>query len=132
MAETKAVINDSSSVQGSLESLCRCPNPEGLARTSNVLRDSSPWMVDARGNIGTHRFILVPATGSYIQQGVCECTVLSCTGGACSSGYKQGERGREAPKSLLEEEWLKRVPMSGLGERMCSASRLSVVFYRMS
>ena len=34
---------------------------------------------------------------------MCECTVLSCTGGACSRGYKRGEREREAPKSLLEE-----------------------------
>ena len=24
--------------------------------------------------------------------------------GACSRGYKRGERGREAPRSLLEEE----------------------------
>ena len=35
---------------------------------------------------------------------VCEGTVLSCTRSACSRGYKRGERGREAPKSLLEEE----------------------------
>ena len=37
-------------------------------------------------------------------KGVCESTVLSCTWSACSRGYKQGERGREAPRSLLEEE----------------------------
>ena len=60
-------------------------------------------MVDARGNTGMHGFILVPAAGPYVQQRLCECTVLSCTGGACSRGYKRGERGREAPKSLLEE-----------------------------
>ena len=35
---------------------------------------------------------------------VCEGTVLSCTRSASSRGYKRGERGREAPKSLLEEE----------------------------
>ena len=35
---------------------------------------------------------------------MCESTVLSYTGGAWSRGYKQGERGREAPKSLLEGE----------------------------
>ena len=35
---------------------------------------------------------------------VCEGTVLSCTRSACSRGYKRGERRREAPKSLLEEE----------------------------
>jgi len=61
-------------------------------------------MVDARGNTVTHGFILVPAVGPYIQQMVCESTVLSCTGGACSRGYKRGERGRETPRSLLEEE----------------------------
>ena len=37
-------------------------------------------------------------------KGVCEVTVLSCTRSACSRGYKRGERGREAPKSLLEVE----------------------------
>ena len=53
----------------------------------------------------THGFILVPAAGPYVQQkGVCEGTVLSCTRRACSRGYKRGERGREAPKSLLEVE----------------------------
>ena len=34
---------------------------------------------------------------------VCECTVLSCTGGDCSRGYKRGERGREAHRSLLDK-----------------------------
>ena len=42
--------------------------------------------------------------GRTSSKGVCESTVLSCTGGACSRGYKRGERGREAPRSLLEEE----------------------------
>ena len=37
-------------------------------------------------------------------KGVCEGTVLSCTRSACSRGYKRGERGREAPKSLLGEK----------------------------
>ena len=36
-------------------------------------------------------------------KGVCESTVLSCTGCAFSRGYKRGERGREALRSLLEE-----------------------------
>ena len=36
-------------------------------------------------------------------KGVCEGTVLSCTRSACSRGYKRGERGRKATKSLLEE-----------------------------
>ena len=43
--------------------------PGGPAPTSKMLRDPSPWMVDARGNIGTHRFILVLAAGPYVQQG---------------------------------------------------------------
>ena len=33
---------------------------------------------------------------------MCEGTVLSCTLSARSRGYKRGERGRVAPKSLLE------------------------------
>jgi len=60
-------------------------------------------MVDARGNTVTHGFILVPAVGPYVQQRVCESTGLSCAGGACSRRYKRGEKGREAPGSLLEE-----------------------------
>ena len=35
---------------------------------------------------------------------MCEGTVLFYTRSACSRGYKRGERGREAPKSLLEVE----------------------------
>ena len=53
--------------------------PGGPTPTSKMLRDPSPWMVDARGNTGRYGFILVR---------VCECSVLSCTGGACSRGYK--------------------------------------------
>ena len=61
-------------------------------------------MVDAGGNTVTHEFILVPAAGPYVQQrGVrVHCTVLHR--GAYSRGYKRGERGRKAPRSLLEEE----------------------------
>ena len=60
--------------------------------------------VDARGDTVTHGFILVPAAGPYVQQrGVrVHCTVLHQS--ACSRGYKRGERGREAPKSLLDIE----------------------------
>ena len=62
-------------------------------------------MVDARGNTVT------PGLSSFRPGGkgrtsskrVCESTVLSCTGGVCSRGYQRGERGREAPRSLLEE-----------------------------
>ena len=42
--------------------------------------------------------------GRTSSKGVCECTVLSCTGGAYSRVYKRGKRGMEAPKSLLEEK----------------------------
>ena len=57
--------------------------------------------VDARGNTVTHGFILVPAAGPYVQQGGVRghCIILhpECL-------YKQGERGREAPKSQLGVE----------------------------
>ena len=76
-------------------------------------------MVDARGNTGTHDFTLVPAAGSYVQQSLCECTVLSCTGGACSRGYKQGERGREAPKSLLKERLIEASANIGAQKSKC-------------
>ena len=76
--------------------------------------------VDARGNTITHGFILVPAMEPYVQQGVCEGAVLSCTGGACSRGYKQGERGREAPKSLLEEELIEASANIGAQKGVCA------------
>ena len=52
--------------------------PGGSAPTSKILRDPTLRMVDTRGNTGTHRFILVPAVGPYVQQrGVREhCIVL--------------------------------------------------------
>ena len=74
----------------------------GRAPISDDAACSSSQMIDARGNTVTHGFILVLAGGTS-SKGVCEGTVLSCTGGACSRGYKRGERGREAPRSLLEE-----------------------------
>ena len=60
--------------------------------------------VDARGNTVTHGFIWFWPRGRMSSKGVCEGTVLSCTGGARSRGYRRGERGKEAPKSLLEEK----------------------------
>ena len=60
-------------------------------------------MVDARGNTGTNGVYPGSGHGAVRPAKECECTVLSCTGDACSRGYKRGERGREAPKSLLEE-----------------------------
>ena len=53
---------------------------------------------------------------------MCESTVLSCTGGACSRGYKRGERGREAPKSLLDEKLIEVSANIGAQERVCSVS----------
>ena len=72
-------------------------------------------MIDARGNTGTHGFILVLAAGPYVQQG----------GVRGPYGYRRGERGREAPKSLLEKELIEAcVNIGGLVE-------LSVAYYRM-
>ena len=67
-----------------------------------------------------HRFILVPATEPYVQQrGVREhCTVLHR--GACSRGYKRGERGREAPRSLLEEELIETSANIGAQKSVCA------------
>ena len=47
--------------------------------------------------------------------GVCECTILSCTGVPVVGEYKRGERGREAPKSLLSDrcKCQYRAPKSG-------------------
>ena len=60
-------------------------------------------MIDAKGNTGTHGLSWFRPRGHTSSKGVCEGTVLSSTGGACSGGYKRGERVKEAPKSLLEE-----------------------------
>ena len=51
--------------------------------------------------------------------GVCECTVLSCTGVPVVGEYKQGERGREAPKSLLEEKMIEAKCQYRAPESMC-------------
>ena len=60
---------------------------------------------DARGNHSNAWFYPGSGYGAVRPaEGVCEGTVLSFTRSACSRGYKQGERGREAPKSLLEME----------------------------
>ena len=57
--------------------------------------------------------------GRTFSKGVCESTVLSCTGGACSRGYKRGERGREAPRSLLEEELIEMSANIGARKSVC-------------
>ena len=50
-------------------------------------------MVDARDNTVTHGFILVPAAGPYVQQGVCEGTVLSCTEVPIVGGTSEAREG---------------------------------------
>jgi len=59
---------------------------------------------DTRGNTVTHGLSWFRPRGRTSSKGVREGTVLSCTRNACSRGYKRGERGREALKSLLAEE----------------------------
>ena len=54
-------------------------------------------MVDARGNTVTYGFILVPTMGPYVQQGVCECTVLSCTGVPVVGGTSEAREGGKLP-----------------------------------
>ena len=63
---------------------------------------------------------------------MCESTALSCTGGACSRGYKRGERGREAPKSLLEGELIEASANIGVQKSVCALLVVrSVVFYQI-
>ena len=87
-----------------LHDTCRCPDPAARHQLVNAAYFLVP-NVDARGN---HRNARVyPGSGHGAvrpAKGVCEGTVLSCTRRACSRGYKQDERGREAPKSLLGVE----------------------------
>ena len=61
--------------------------------------------VDARGNTVTHGFILVPAAGPYVQQRGCARALYYLAPEVpVVGGYRRGERGREAPRSLLEEK----------------------------
>ena len=61
--------------------------------------------VDARGNTVTHGFILVPAAGPYVRQRGCARALYYLTPEVpVVGGYRRGERGREAPRSLLEEK----------------------------
>ena len=62
-------------------------------------------MIDARGNTVTHGFILVPATGTYVQQRGCARALYYLAPVVPVVGeYRRGERGREAPRSLLERK----------------------------
>ena len=54
-------------------------------------------MVDARSNTVTHGFILVPTAGPYVQQGVCEGTVLSCTEVTVVGGTSEAREGWKLP-----------------------------------
>ena len=63
---------------------------------------------------------------------MCKSTILSFTGGAYSRGYKRGERGREAPRSLLEEELIEASVNIGVQRGVCALLVVrSIVFYRM-
>ena len=48
--------------------------------------------VDARGNTVTHRFILVPATGLYVQQRGCASALYYLTSGVLVVGGTSGAR----------------------------------------
>ena len=75
-------------------------------------------MVDARGNIVMQEFILVPATGCTSSRGVrVHCIILHRS--ACSRGYKRGEKGRKARKSLVEEEMIEASANIGAQENVC-------------
>ena len=50
---------------------------------------------------------------------MCECTVLSCTEVPIVGAYKRGERGREAPKSLLEVRMIEASANIGAQESVC-------------
>ena len=64
-------------------------------------------------------------------KGVCESIVLYCTRGACSRGYKRGERGREAPKSPLEEELIEASANIGVQRSVCALLVVrSIMSYR--
>ena len=73
---------------------------------------------DARDNTVTHGLSWFRPRGRTSSKEVCESTILSCTEGAYSRGYKQGERGREAPRSLLEKE-SGVVMIVNVGDRSC-------------
>jgi hypothetical protein len=50
-----------------------------------------------------HEFILVPVVGSYMQQVCARGAILQCTVVLVEGGYKQGGRGGDAFKSLLDD-----------------------------
>ena len=83
---------------------CRCPDLAVRTQLVMMLRVPRPrWLMQETTQSCTDLSWFRPR-GRTFSKGVCESTILSCTGGACSRGYKRGERRREAPRSLLEEE----------------------------
>ena len=71
--------------------------PGGPALTSKMLRDLSSWMVDAEGNTGTHRFILVPAAGPYVQHGCASALHYSAPGVLVVGGTSEAREGGKLP-----------------------------------
>ena len=98
----------------------RCPDPVVRTQLVMMLRVPRPrWLMQEATQTRTGLSWFRPR-GRMSSKGVCESTVLSCTGGACSRGYKRGERGREAPKSLLEEKLAEASANIGAQESMCA------------
>src|SRR6185437_4733365 len=85
--------------------MLRVPRPRWLMQEVTQSRTGLSWF---------------RSCGRTSSKGVCESTVLSCTGGACSRGYKRGERGREAPRSLLEEELIEASANIGAQKSVCA------------
>ena len=71
--------------------------PGGLAPTSEVLRDPSPRMVDAEDNTGTHRLILVSATGPYVQQECASALHYLAPGVPVVGGTSEASEGGKLP-----------------------------------
>ena len=81
---------------------CRCPDPAVRHQLVKCCVIPHPgWLMQEITQERTGLSWFRP-WGRTSSKGVCESTVLSCTGGACSRGYKRGERGREAHRSLLD------------------------------
>ena len=62
-----------------------------------MLRDPSLWMVDARGNIGTHGFILVLAAGPYVQQECASKLYYLASGVPVVGGTSEAREGEKLP-----------------------------------
>ena len=60
-------------------------------------RGLSLWMVDARGNTGTHDFILVPAAGPYVQQMFASAQYYLAPGVPIVGGTSEAREGGKLP-----------------------------------